>query len=273
MKGRQKDLRASIRSLPKELRDMIQKEYIRAVLQPGRVYPGIPDSKEKIPGNTLAIRPGVVEALQIQDASIRRLARDIFYTQNTWVVAEGPYSTISFLDQPSAPVIFDISRIISIDFSFSCRDTNWILEDKPDFLRRKRQYWYSKLWKGTYEHDARTLQEYNTMYQEWRWHIQDCWRDKFGLISRLPLHHLRLDFRNCYEPSGRFRGFDIVNSPSTMFFPFGLPPHLEVVSGNPLTEGFLLRHLSRWTPNEPQRVTECSFCINGLHPTDRKESR
>ncbi|MCJ1322983.1 hypothetical protein MMC15_008334 [Xylographa vitiligo] len=138
MEGTHKDLLSSIRSLPRELKDMIQKEYIRAVLQPGRVYAGDSASIEMIPGNILAIRPGVVEVLEIQDATMRKLARDIFYTQNTWVVAEGPLSTVDFLIQPPMPATLDISRIISIDFSFSCQDTEWILEDRPDFFRRKR---------------------------------------------------------------------------------------------------------------------------------------
>ncbi|MCJ1393055.1 hypothetical protein MMC18_005927 [Xylographa bjoerkii] len=257
-----------IRSLPKEIRDMILKALLRALLQPGRVFPGNPDDNEKVSSNALAIRPGVVEALQIPEASMVRLARDIFYTQNTWVVKEGPLSTIEWLIKPSMPVIFDISRIISVEFSFSCQDTEITLEDRDDFFRRKRQPWYSRLWKGSSAHRAQIQQAYSQLVLEYVISLEDCWWTKFGMISRLPLHHLTLDFRKCWDARGIFRGFEVVTSPSTMVFRHGLPPHLEIVAHDPTVEAHLLWHIQQWNLNLPPIVTVCSFCVDGLHPTD-----
>ncbi|MCJ1418220.1 hypothetical protein MMC32_004567 [Xylographa parallela] len=273
MESTDKDLLTLIRSLPKELRDMIQREYIRVVMRPGRVYPEDSDSIEKTPRDTLAVYPGIVELLQIQDASMQSLARDILYTQNTWVVAEGPFSTVNFLNQPAIPVITETSRIISIDFSFSCGDSNWILEQFPDHLKKKRQRWRSKLWNSTSKHDMVTAQERYREYEYWQIYTHDNWLDKFRFVSRLPLHHLRLDFRDCYDALGTFHGFKVVSSPSMMIFAFGVPPHLEVVTRDPLTARSLLRHIHQLNWNSAQRVPECSFCVDGLHSNSEQIER
>ncbi|MCJ1293848.1 hypothetical protein MMC34_005404 [Xylographa carneopallida] len=118
---RKQDVCSLIRFLPKELRDMIQKEYLQVALRPGKVYPEESAGIGKAPSNGIATRPGVIEELQIQDASMGEMARDIFYCQNTWVVSEGALSAVEFLTQPRVPV-FDVRRIISVDMSFSRKD-------------------------------------------------------------------------------------------------------------------------------------------------------
>ncbi|MCJ1435145.1 hypothetical protein MMC27_004515 [Xylographa pallens] len=271
MENTHKDLLSSIRSLPKELRDMIQKEYIQAVMRPGRVYPGHSGHIEEIPGDTFALLPGIVELLQIQDASMQSLARDIFYCQNTWVVEDGPLSTVNFLNQPAIPVIIDTSRIRSIDFSFSCRETNWILEELPNYLEKQDQRWYSKLLRWTDKHNRLKRQRWDSIYEYWQIMTHDNWLGKFSFVSRLPLHHLRLDFRDCYDTLGVFHGSEIVSSPSMMFFAFGVPPHLEIVTRDSLTASNLLRRIRHLNSNSTQRITECSFCIEGLHQDDQTD--
>lgn len=127
MKATHESLLALIGSLPKELQLMIQKELLRALLRPGRIFPGPPYSNERNLDGTLAIRPGVVEALHIPEPSVLRLARDIFYSQNMWVVAEGRLVTLDFLVN-QMPMTLDSSRIVSIHLSFSCGDAGYILE-------------------------------------------------------------------------------------------------------------------------------------------------
>ena len=261
-----KALLSSMRSLPKEIQDMILKALIRALLQPGRVCLGDPESNRKVPDNALAIRPGVIEALDIQDVQLRSLARDIFYTQNTWVIAEGPFATVEFLIWFPGPAMFDISRIVSVDFSFSWQDNDWSLEDEAIFRRRQRQPWYSKLLHGNSAHNAHLQQAYDVIYQNWATNLQRTWWRKFFLVSCLPLHHLRLDFRRCWDPRGNFRGLEVASSNGMTIFRHGLPPHLEIVAHNPAIEAQILHLIQQ--ANTFQQFIECSLCIDGLHPKD-----
>lgn len=210
-------LQKGFQSLPRELQCAIEDEFLISAFLPQKLFPvQLPSSWKTTFAACDHYKPPNLQALRALNRPQYTEYRDMFYSQNVWVIESGPasYALQFFMDLSEE----NLARIKRIELAFTIQD------------RECRKSLFLDIASGNakFGSSIKRLHRARNRCDEEERLLVDIWWSKFSSISDLNLTHLTLDYHEAFNYYGEFIGVDFTNTLPR--FQHGIPEHLEILA-------------------------------------------
>lgn len=204
-------------SLPRELQFAIGDEFLISAFFPQKLFPvQLPSSWKTRFAACDHYQPPNLQALRALNQPQYTEYRDMFYSQNVWVIESGLASyALQFLMDISEE---NLARIKRIELAFTIQDHDCKKSLFPDILSKNAEF----------DSSLERLNCVRVKCDEEERLLVDIWWSKFNSISELDLTHLTLDYREAFNVYGEFIGVEFTNT--LPLFERGIPEHLEILA-------------------------------------------